>query len=135
VDTDDGAYIGVKELKAICRSPHLTNLSHLCLRQTDFGDAGAKELVESGLLKRLKVLDLYGGCISDEGAKVLAGCPDFKNLEFANLRKNALTAAGIKLLKATKVNLDVREQHTFTTLDFAAGYEHLPGYLFEGDFE
>ena len=73
-DEGSGAYIRLPHLRAICRSPHLTNLTHLRLRLTDFGDAGAKEMVESGILKRLKVLDLQGGCITDEGAELLAEC-------------------------------------------------------------
>src|SRR5205807_17255 len=89
-DEEAGAYIRLAHLRAICRSPHLKALTNLRLRLTDFSDAGAKEIVESGILKRLKVLDLQGGCITDDGAKLLAGCPDLKNLEFLNLRRNAL---------------------------------------------
>src|SRR5262249_7929232 len=79
-DEEGGAYIRLAHLKAICRSPHLKSLTQLRLRLTDFGDKGADEIVASGILKRLKVLDLQGGSISDEGAKALAACPDLKNL-------------------------------------------------------
>ncbi len=34
--------IGLSQLKAVCRSPHLTKLTHLRLRLTDFGDQGRK---------------------------------------------------------------------------------------------
>jgi uncharacterized protein (TIGR02996 family) len=130
---DEGAYIGVAHLRAICRSPHLKGLTNLRLRLTDFGDTGAKEIVESGILKRLKVLDLQGGCITDEGAKLLARCPDLKNLEFLNLRSNALTTAGEKAIEATGVKADVSAQHTQTPGEFGGGV--IPEYLFEGDFE
>jgi uncharacterized protein (TIGR02996 family) len=132
-DEEGGAYIRLAHLRAICRSPHLKSLTHLRLRLTDFGDAGAKEIVESGILKRLKVLDLQGGCITDEGAKLLADCPDLKNLEFLNLRRNALTKAGEKAIKATGVKADVSTQHNFTSGDFGEG--EIPEYFFEGDIE
>lgn len=136
VDFDDeepGAYIKLKHLKTICRSEHLKSLTHLCLRLTDFGDAGAKEIVASGILKRLRVLDLQGGCMSDVGAKALAACPDLKNLEYLNLRSNALTADGIAAIQATKVKANVLTQHTTTAFDPEDG--DVPEYLYDGDIE
>lgn len=131
-DEETGAYIRLSHLRAICRSKHLGNLSVLQLRLSDFGDAGAKEIVESGLLKRLKVLDLQGGCITDEGARILAAAPALKNLEFLNLRSNALTQAGILALQGTGVKLDTAGQHNQTG-PFEEG--DTPEYLFEGDIE
>jgi hypothetical protein len=128
-DEEAGAYIRLSHLRAICRSPHLTSLTRLQLRLTDFGDAGAKELVESGLLKRL---DLQGGCITDAGATLLAKCPDLKDLEALNLRGNALTPAGVKALQATGVKVDAAQQHGQTG-PFDEG--EMPEYLFEGDIE
>jgi uncharacterized protein (TIGR02996 family) len=130
-DDVNGAYIRLPHLRAVCRSPHLQNLTRLALRLTDFGDAGAKELVESGVLKRLKVLDLQGGNITDDGARLLAACPDLKNLEYLNLRSNALTAAGVRALKAAGVKADTAGQHD----PAAVGEDELPEYLFEGDIE
>ncbi len=132
-EEESGAYIRLKHLKAICRSEHLKNLTHLCLRLTDFGDAGAKEIVASGILKRLRVLDLQGGCMSDDGAKALAACPDLKNLEYLNLRSNALTAAGVAAIQATKVKANVAQQHTTTSVDPEGG--DVPEYLYDGDME
>ncbi|MBY0457609.1 MAG: TIGR02996 domain-containing protein, partial [Gemmataceae bacterium] len=127
----DGAHIGLAELRAVCRSKHLVNLTNLRLRQTDFGDEGAKEIVASGILKRFKVLDLQGGSITDAGAKVLADAPELKALEFLNLRSNALTKAGKDLLKATKVKVDLAEQYNLELFDG----QGLPGYLYDGDYE
>src|SRR5262249_20774708 len=73
-------YIRLKHLRAICRAPHLTRLSHLRLRNSDVGDAGAEEIARSGILKRLRVLELQLGCITDAGARALAACPDLKHL-------------------------------------------------------
>src|SRR5262249_8722919 len=75
------AYIRFEGLPAICRAPQLTKLTHLRLRLTDLGDEGAREIIDSGILKRLKVLDLRHGSVTDEGAKMLADCPDIKHLK------------------------------------------------------
>jgi uncharacterized protein (TIGR02996 family) len=130
-DEEDGAYIRLAQLKAVCRA-NWPNLTHLCLRLTDFGDAGAKEIVESGVLKRLKVLDLQGGCMTDKGAELLAKCPDLKNLESLNLRSNALAAAGIAALQATGVKVDTASQHGHTS---GGSDGEIAEYLFEGDIE
>ncbi len=105
------AYIQLEQLRAVCRSPHLTSLKHLRLRLTDFGDSGAQEVVSSGLLRRVKVLDLRHGSMTDEGAKLLAGCDDLKNLDFLDLSRNALTEIGIAALRATGVRFDAQYQH------------------------
>lgn len=127
---DPGAYLRLAQLKALCRA-NLPKLRHLGLRLTDFGDAGAKEIVSSGVLKRLKVLDLYGGCITDKGAEALAAAADLKNLTMLNLSVNALTEKGIKILQATKVPLLAKGQHT----DVAPFDDETPDYLCYGDIE
>jgi hypothetical protein len=130
---EEGAYIRLAHLRAICRSPHLKSLTNLRLRLTDFGDKGAREIVESGILKRLKVLDLQGGCITNEGARLLAGCPDLKNLEFLNLSRNSLTKVGQEAIKATKVKTDVSRMEDHDSGEFGDG--EIPEYLFDGDIE
>ena len=118
---EEGAYIRQSHLRAICRSPHLKNLTRLQLLLTDFGDAGAKEIVESGILKRLKVLDLQGGCMTDTGASLLAACPDLKNLDFLNLSRNALRKAGEEAITATGVKANVSSQHGERAASLATG--------------
>lgn len=130
---DPDAYIRLEQLRAVCRSPHLTRLVHLQLWLTDFGNAGAEEIAASGVLKRLRVLDLAYGCITDHGAAVLAACPDLKNLALLDLSMNALTDAGIAALTATGVPLKTGSQH--------GEYPDRPGgpdwleYLSYGDLE
>jgi uncharacterized protein (TIGR02996 family) len=131
-DEEEGAYIRLEHLRAICRSPYLKNLTHLRLRLSNFGDKGAAEIASSGILKRLKVLDLQGGCMSDKGAKALAACPDLKNLEFLNLSRNAIKSEGTKAIKATGVKANLTQQHDMDDGEFGDG---LPEYLFEGDIE
>ncbi len=125
----DEPYIKFEGVRALLRSPHLKNLTHLRLRLTDIGDAGCEEIVKSGILGRLKVLDLRHGCVSDEGAKVLAACPDLKNLELLDLSRNELRPEGIAALQATGIPVQTEHQHGPTT-----SLEDRE-YLYEGDYE
>src|SRR5262249_50812068 len=108
---DEEAYIRLPQVRAIMRSKNLPSLTHLQVRQTDMGDAGCQEIVNSGILSRLKMLDLQSGCITDAGARILADCPEMKNLELLNLNRNQLTAVGTRALKATKVKFTANRQH------------------------
>ncbi|MCE9562756.1 MAG: WGR domain-containing protein [Planctomycetes bacterium] len=118
----------LKDLRPICRSANLPKLSHLVLRCTAFGDEGVTEVITSGLLKRLKVLDLSAGCVTDEGAKVLAASPDAKNLEQLNLDTNTLSTIGIKALQAAKVKFSAKTQHNeVPPFDFE---DEIPEFLY-----
>src|SRR5262249_38112871 len=124
-------YITRAGVRAVLNSPHLASLTHLRLRMTDVGDRGCKEIVESGILKRLQVLDLAHGCIGDAGAKALAACPDLRRLELLDLTRNQLTPSGIKSLKATGVKLKADKQHGPQSLD-EDDEDH---FLMDGDIE
>jgi uncharacterized protein (TIGR02996 family) len=128
---EEHPYIRLRELRTVCRATNLPKLTHLAMRYTDFGDDGIREIIDSGILNRLKVLDLLGGCVTDEGAKLLAACPDAKNLERLNLDTNAMTASGIKALKGAKINGTAENQHT----SVPPFDDELPEYLFYGDIE
>jgi hypothetical protein len=95
---------------------------------SDVGDEGCAALVESGILKRLEVLDLWNGRITDAGAQRLAACPDLKHLKRLRISWNALTSAGINALQATGVNLETEGQYNEASLSDHA-------YLWEGDPE
>jgi uncharacterized protein (TIGR02996 family) len=107
-----GCFLPLTQVRAILRSKHLKQLTHLQLRLSTMGDEGCKEIVASGILKQLKVLDLRHGCISDAGANILAASGDLKHLEHLDLCRNGLTAKGIKALKATGVSLTASHQQT-----------------------
>ena len=125
---DDSAYITRAGAVTLLQSPYLTGLTHLTLRQSDLGDEGCAEVVRSGILKRLKVLDLTGGRVTDTGARTLAGCPDLPRLERLALNRNYLTDAGVGALRATGVRLEVDEQLNPTNIDDLE-------YLWDGDME
>jgi uncharacterized protein (TIGR02996 family) len=122
---DERAYLGLPAVRAVVASPHLRSLSHLRLRLCDMGDEGCEEIVRSGILKRLKVLDLMHGRVSDRGALVLAACPDVENLELLDLTDNRLTATGIAALHARGIQVLSGDQYD------GDGEE----YLYNGDIE
>jgi uncharacterized protein (TIGR02996 family) len=124
----EGAYITQKGFKALVHSPHLTSLRHLAVYLSDIGDQGCEEIVESGILGRLKVLDVSRGCITDAGAGTLAACPELTNLERLVINKNMLTRSGIRALRATGVEVEAKEQ-------YAPGEADEQEYLWEGDAE
>jgi uncharacterized protein (TIGR02996 family) len=130
---DRNAYIRLDQLRAVCRSKHLKSLIHLQLRLTDFCDHGVEEIVSSGILKRLRVLDISYGCVTDQGAAVLAACADLTNLEHLDLAMNALTADGIAALEATGARVTTDQQHDEIP-DPVEGAGYLE-YLAYGDIE
>jgi hypothetical protein len=96
------------------------------------GDEGCEEIARSGILKRLKMLDLRHGRISDAGARVLAGCSDLRRLEYLDLDLNELSPDGIALVKSLGIAARVDHQHTKQELDPDS---EQPQYLCEGEFE
>jgi hypothetical protein len=122
------SFLPLDQVKTVLRSKHLTSLTRLQIRLSNMGDEGCREIVESGILKRLKWLDLRHGCISDEGARILAECPDAKHLEHLDLSRNAATAAGLKLLR--RAGVPARAERPLTEEELAE-----EAYLFEGDSE
>lgn len=108
---DEEAYISRAGVRALMRAKNLPKLTHLQLRLSDMGDDGCKEIVNSGILSRLKLLDVMHGAITDDGAKTLASSPDLKNLDLLEISYNRLTSAGIKLLREVGVNIQAQHQY------------------------
>jgi hypothetical protein len=110
------------------------------LRVSSLGGVGCEEIVNSGILKRLKMLDLRHGRITDRGAKILAACPDLAGLEWLDLGANAIGEAGLAALQATGVPADLASQHPESdVIDPETGEEiwgaEDEGYLWEGEGE
>jgi uncharacterized protein (TIGR02996 family) len=115
----------LRQVREVLLSPHLSSLTHLRLHHSDLGDDGCAEIVRSRILLRLKFLDLARGCITDAGARTLAGCPDLPNLDVLDVSCNALTRHGITALEKTGITVRARDQHTLEDDD----------YLYEGEME
>jgi uncharacterized protein (TIGR02996 family) len=114
-------------VRAVVTSTHLTALTRLQLRCCDGGDATIADVVASGVLKRLKMLDLRHGYVTDEGARLLASCPDAKSLEVLDLINNRLTDEGIAALQAAGIRVRAERQQ-------AAPYDD-QAILYYGDWE
>jgi uncharacterized protein (TIGR02996 family) len=119
------ATVELDEMDAVLRSPHLPSLTHLQVHMTTFGNEGCRAIVDSGILQKLKVLDIGHGNMTDEGASLLAGNPDLRHLDLLNVSKNALTDRGINVLRETGVRVVGDDQHP----------EDEEAYLYEVDFE
>jgi uncharacterized protein (TIGR02996 family) len=96
---------------AVVRSPHLNSLTHLQLRCCDGGDDMVEDVIASGILKRLRVLDLRHGRVTDKGATFLAARPEGKGLEL-DLVNNRLTSAGIAALQVAGARVRAEDQQT-----------------------
>lgn len=108
---DPEAAVGRGRLTAFFRSPHLRSLQYLGLRLPGFGDAGVDELISSGMVARLKGLDLCRCEITDDGAQELAACPDVARLEYLHLDNNLLSPVGIEALAAVGVTVSDRQMY------------------------
>jgi uncharacterized protein (TIGR02996 family) len=117
--------IDLDQLEAVLYSSHLPSLTHLQVRMTLFGNQGCGAIVESGILRKLKVLDIGYGNMTDEGARLLAGSSDLKHLDLLDVSRNALSWRGVEELQATGIRVVADNQHAVDEQD----------YLYEVDFE
>jgi uncharacterized protein (TIGR02996 family) len=108
---DTGSFLPLEEVVALVDSPHFPALRHLHLHASDLGDEGCAEIVRSGILGRLETLDLAYGCIQDEGARILAACPDVRRLKHLSLENNELTHAGRQVLHGLGIEVHCNAQY------------------------
>ena len=116
--------IELTEFDALVRSPHLPGLTHLQVHMTNFGDEGARGIIESGILRRLETLDIGYGNMTDDGRSPAGGMSRPEALQLLDVSRNALTVAGIAALE-DGIRVVANEQHAVDETD----------YLYEGDLE
>jgi uncharacterized protein (TIGR02996 family) len=122
---DGSIFLPGEQVAALVRSRHLPALKHLHIHGSDLGDAGCEDIVASGILRRLETLDLRFGCISDDGARTLAACPDIRRLTHLSLADNELSAAGVAILSGLGIDVRVDSQNPVGSGE----------YLYTGDME
>jgi uncharacterized protein (TIGR02996 family) len=110
--------IQIDQFDALLHSTNLSGLTHLQVHMTTFGDEGPRRIIKSGILRRIKILDIGHGTMTDEGARILAGCPDLKHLERLDVRRNALMAQGVAALQAVGIQVMADAQHEEGNQDF-----------------
>jgi uncharacterized protein (TIGR02996 family) len=112
VPREEDAYLTRDGIRAVLHAPAFRNLTYLQLRLTDMGDDLIRELIAQDRFKTLKVLDLWGGRITDAGARLLAECRDARSLEALELSYNALTETGLAELRQAHIPVTAAHQHT-----------------------
>ena len=128
MDESPTAYLPFEPLRALLESKHFGNLTHLRIGPSDLGDMGCRLLIDSGLLKRLRLLDLSDGTITDAGAQMFAYSPDAKRLELLRLSRNRLTEVGRRLLELAGISADASDQFSD---DFNEPQSHLYDSIME----
>ncbi len=84
------------------------NLRHLSICTDGLLDEHVERLLESGVLNRLRGLDLTGCYISDDGALALARDPAVTKLEYLHLHYNLLSPIGIDVLATIGIEVGVQ---------------------------
>jgi uncharacterized protein (TIGR02996 family) len=129
LEGDEQPHLRLAATRALVRSKALPALRHLALHRSDMGDAGCREIADSGVLGRLETLDLTSGCVSDEGARILAGAKDFAHLKKLDLTDNRLTEEGEALLQRKGLELITAKQQV---PDEGGHYED--AYLYDEEY-
>jgi hypothetical protein len=91
------------ELRTFLVAPQFSKLSDLTLRTQHLGDYVCTEIARSGVLRRLKRLDLRNCGISDNGAIALARSPDLAHLEWLDVGGNRVTPIGVSRLQEHEI--------------------------------
>jgi uncharacterized protein (TIGR02996 family) len=100
-----GTLLESEQVVEFAQSPHFPALRELHLRRHNLDARGCQAFVDSGILLRLRKLDLSIGTITDRGARVFARCRDIRRLESFTLLFNALSEVGIAQLEAIPIEV------------------------------
>lgn len=87
------------EVRKLLASSNLPALESLQVHMSRHGDDLARAVADSGILRRLKHLDLAYGNMTDAGARLLADAAGLGGLESLIVSRNAMTSAGISALR------------------------------------
>jgi uncharacterized protein (TIGR02996 family) len=92
---------------SLMRSAHLRGVTRLDLPRSNVGDAGIAALIEAGLLRHLRELNLLYCRITNVMAGLLAAAPDFRNVEQMWVSRDMLFSEALPTLRATGVKVKV----------------------------
>lgn len=107
-----GADFSANDLRGYLAKMNFPKLIYLGLKNSEMQDEVAAIVAESDFLKKIKVLDLSMGTLTDQGAEALLAAGSLiKNLEFLDLHHHYLTPGMVNKLSALgiPVNLDERQ--------------------------
>jgi len=98
-------------------SPRLGRLTHLRLQTLSLVPDALEAVVSSGIIGRLRVLDLQGCGLTDLSADILARA-DLRGLELLNLDGNRLSDRGLRVLREAGAALQAGNQNRLDEADF-----------------
>jgi len=130
IDTDYRGLssVGVEDVREFAAAEHLANFRHMRLRYCDDGDRLVRTLIRSGLMRRLKTLDLQHGNIGDQGVRAFVQSDCARRLSTLDLRYNRISDGGLEQLES--LNCDVIAHPQSARRD-----ERGTNDLYEEDFE
>lgn len=108
LDLSDNLHLNLRPL--LHESIAAVRMLHLA--RAFLGDRQVETLAGCPYLRDLRVLDLHGNRIRDEGAVALAGSSHLTNLHLLDVRDNAFTSGGEKALRdvfGDRVKMSLRE--------------------------
>lgn len=105
-DSGYGATWTLGDLAPLLSGTRFPALKTLALRNSEQADKVAEALADSPLLLRLEVLDLSMGTLGDAGAKALLASPAVKKLKRLELQHNYISTELVGALEALGVSVD-----------------------------
>jgi hypothetical protein len=109
-DSNYGAEVGATDLKPLLNGDLFPNLKYLGLRNSEIQDEIAQALHGAPVLKKIRVLDLSLGVLTDKGAQALLDDAAITKLEKLDLHHHFCSDEMMEKLKALPCEVDVSEQ-------------------------
>ncbi|WP_053957197.1 STM4015 family protein [Inediibacterium massiliense] len=102
----------IKDIQEIVKNPYLQKLEYLGLGNSEIQDQVVEAVLNSSIIKNLKVLDFSNGTLSDKGAQILLDHADeLSHLELLDLHYHYISDDYITKLKKLPINMDLSEQN------------------------
>jgi hypothetical protein len=100
----------IEDLQPILNGNLYPKLRYLGLRNAEYTDDIAEDVVRSLTLKQLKILDLSMGTLGIRGAKALWSCPGIKTLDTLNVSESYLSQEDIQKLQQLNIQILADDQ-------------------------
>jgi len=107
-----GGEFELDDLHPLVNGTLFPNLIYLGLKNSEKQDEVAELVARSPIVKRLKVLDLSMGTLTDKGAEALLACPHLKQLQHLDLHHHYLSNSMMKKVRSMGIDVNVEEQET-----------------------
>lgn len=100
----------IKDLEPLFSDGLFPKLHYLGLRDSEYVDEIAIEIAKAPILKKIKVLDLSLGTLTDKGGKALINCPELSGLEKLDLHYHYLSDEMIDQFRQLGINVDIDDK-------------------------